>query len=90
MPDKEEPKHILKKKARDPKLALLLAVVLGPLGLLYTDPMGGILMSVLAVLIGVPTGGIGLILVWPVCILWTSIIVTRHTKRGIKRPPPPP
>ncbi len=50
--------------------ALLLVLFFGPLGLLYSSVIGGILMIVIAFVLGLFTFGIGAFLTWPVCILW--------------------
>lgn len=58
---------------KNPKLALLLAALFGPVGLFYTSVVGGLLMSLIGFVLAVFTVGVGLFFVWPVCILWAYV-----------------
>ncbi|MCO8146668.1 hypothetical protein NHN26_15740 [Rhodovulum tesquicola] len=61
----EKPKSIL--------AAFLLAFLFGPLGLLYATVGGGIAMIVLALIIGPITAGLGLLLIWPMSMIWAVL-----------------
>ena len=63
------------------KVALLLATLFGPLGLFYASPVGGLFMTFVCVVVGVGTVGVGLLLAWPVCILWAYVAASSHQQR---------
>ena len=93
---------IVYKKGKSIILAFVLAFFLGPLGLFYASPFGGLIMiffpfittylitinsSEIGILIGVSSFLIWLIIDWLICILW-AIIAASVSKSivTIKRP----
>jgi hypothetical protein len=62
-------------------LAIILAVVFGPLGLLYSSVLGAIVMFVVNIIVGIVTLGFGLFLTWPICGLWAAFAVMSHNKK---------
>jgi len=62
-------------------VATLLAFFFGPLGLLYATVKGGLIMMAVGLLIGVITVGLGLILIWPVCVVWAAMATKNHNGR---------
>jgi hypothetical protein len=67
----EQPRIIVQRKSRG--LAFLLAFLFGPLGMLYTTVGGALIMLVIALVVSLATAGLGLILVWPICIIWSVL-----------------
>lgn len=61
-------------------LAILLAFLFGPLGMLYATVPGAIVMFVLGLLILVPTAGVGLLFTWLVGIVWAGAAASSHNK----------
>jgi hypothetical protein len=62
--------------ARQPKsvgVAILLTVLFGPLGMLYSTVAGALVMLVVSVVLGVPTGGLSVAITWPICIIWGAV-----------------
>jgi hypothetical protein len=51
-------------------VAALLALLLGPPGMVYSTPIGALVMSVVSIPIFIFGGGLLTFLVWPVCIFW--------------------
>lgn len=74
-------KIVIIEKQKSVGLAFLFAFLFGPLGLLYASIIGGIIMCVLAIIISIFTLGLGLILVWPISIIWAIIAVSSENKR---------
>lgn len=70
----------------DWRIAVLLAVLFGPLGLFYATRAGGMLMSFVTLVAGIGTMGVALIFAWPVCILWAYVV----TASGEEPPAPDP
>ncbi len=80
---------ILMLRAKNMLLGFLLTFFFGSLGLFYASILGGIIMSIIEVIvivIAVVTLGIGAIL-FPVthimCIIWALVAITRHNNRLI-------
>ena len=62
-------------------IAILLTVLFGPLGMLYSTIPGAIVMAILSVIIAVVTVGLGLLLTWPICIIWSALAVSSYNKQ---------
>ena len=54
-------------------LALLLVVLFGPVGLLYTSVRGGVALILVALVGSLFTMGFAPLAVWPVCIAWVLV-----------------
>ena len=68
-------------------LAILLAAIFGPFGLFYATVPGAMLMLVAAIALAMFTFGIGVFLVWPLCIVWAAMAVTSYNKK-VQHPQP--
>ena len=64
---------IVVKSQKSIGLAILLTLFLGPLGMLYSTVAGGIIMFFVNLLMLFFTAGLGLILTWPLSIVWAAI-----------------
>jgi hypothetical protein len=67
------PQRIVVVSAKSTGIAIILAVIFGPLVLLYLTVMGAIVMFVVNILIAFVTMGFGLILTWPICGVWAAV-----------------
>ena len=61
-------------------LAVILTVLFGPLGMFYSTVIGGVIMLVASVILGAFTFGLGLLVTWPVCIVWGAVAVSSYNK----------
>jgi hypothetical protein len=59
-------------------VALLLAIFFGPLGLFYATVTGGVVMLIVSFLVGLVTLGFGLLVTWPICVVWSAIAANSH------------
>jgi hypothetical protein len=59
---------------------LFLTLIFGPLGMLYSSILGAVIMFVISAVIGFLTLGLGLIVVWPICLAWTYAAIKKHNK----------
>lgn len=75
------PQRIVVVPTKSVGLAILLGVLFGPLGLLYSTVSGAIVMFVVSIVIGVVTVGFGLILTWPICGIWAAVAAKSHNER---------
>ncbi|WP_294160218.1 hypothetical protein [uncultured Selenomonas sp.] len=62
-------------------VAILLTVLFGPLGLLYSTVKGGIIMIVVAFVVGFLTLGFGALITWPVAIVWSYIATKKYNEQ---------
>ena len=62
-------------------IAIILTFLFGPLGMFYSTITGAIVMMVISAVVGVLTVGFGLLLTWPVCIIWGAIAASSHNKK---------
>lgn len=70
-------------------VAIILTVLFGPLGMFYSTITGGIVMMVVTLIVAVLTVGLGLVVTWPVCIIWGAMAASAHNKNlmsGAHRP----
>jgi len=58
-------------------VAFLLTFLFGPLGMLYTTVPGALVMLVLSVLVAIFTLGVGLLITWPICIIWACVAASK-------------
>ena len=68
---------------RSPKsqgIGLILSLLFGPLGLFYSSIIGGIVMSIISIPVAIFTMGIGLLIIIPICCVWSLISVSSHNK----------
>ena len=57
--------------------AVILAAVLGPVGLAFTSVWAGLFTGFLAIVVGVSTVGAGLIFVWLFCAILAFVMAPR-------------
>lgn len=62
-------------------ISILLTVLFGPLGMLYSTTSGALIMGVASVVLGVITFGLALFLTWPISIVWGAIATNSYNKR---------
>jgi hypothetical protein len=62
-------------------LAILLSLLFGPLGMLYSTITGAIVMLLVNILVAIFTVGFGLLFTWPICVVWAAIATNNHNKK---------
>ena len=77
----QQPQYILVKTNKSVGVALVLTFLFGPLGMLYSTISGGIIMLIISVIVGAVTLGFGLLLTWPVCMIWSAIAANSHNRK---------
>ena len=65
---------------KSPAIALLFAMGLGPIGLLYATIWGGVIMLPLFFIVFLSHLLFPIILVWVVCCIWSMIAVHKHNR----------
>lgn len=78
-----KPATVVIDRTKNIGIAIILTVFFGPLGMLYSTITGAIVMMILSVLIAIVTLGFGLLITWPICIIWAGIAASNHNKQLI-------
>jgi len=60
--------------------AILLSLFFGPLGLLYASVTGGIVMLIISIVVGLFTLGVGLLITFPICIIWAVVATNKYNE----------
>lgn len=69
-------------------MAILLTVLFGPLGMLYSTIPGAVFMMAVHVVIFLVTFGFGTFLfvfTWPMCVLWGALAASAYNRKLIAR-----
>lgn len=62
-------------------IAVVLAIGFGPLGMLYSTVGGAVVMFFLNFFVALVTLGFGLLLTWPLGVLWAAYAASEHNRR---------
>lgn len=62
-------------------ISILLTFLFGPLGMFYSTIIGAIIMMVVSAITAFITVGFGLLLTWPICIIWGAIATSSYNKK---------
>lgn len=79
-PSPAQPQVVVAKSPKSLGIALLLTFLFGPVGLLYSTVKGGVIMIVVAIVLGFLTLGLSCLVVWPVTIVWSYLAVKNYNK----------
>jgi hypothetical protein len=61
--------------------ALVLTFLFGPLGLVYVSVLGGILLTILLLIVVLPTMGLALFIIWLASMIWAALSAsTQHSR----------
>ena len=77
----EQPQRVVVTPTKSMGISIILTVLFGPLGMLYSTIWGGIIMFVISAIVGLLTLGLGLIITWPVCIIWAAVATSSYNKK---------
>lgn len=62
-------------------VAVILAFLFGPLGMMYSTVSGGVIMLIISLIVGIFTLGFGLLFTWPICIIWAALAADKQNKK---------
>ena len=86
MPDVRPPQRVIVvASTKSMWIGIILALLFGPLGLLYYSVLAAIIMLVISVVVAIFTLGIGLLFTNPICAIWAAIAVNNHNKKLLER-----
>lgn len=75
-----QPQVIIAKSPKSVGIALILTLLFGPLGLLYSTVKGGLILIVVGAVLGILTLGMAFIVVWPISIVWSYFAVKKYNE----------
>ena len=76
-----QPQRVVVIPTKGMGISIILTVLFGPLGMLYSTIWGGIIMIVISAVAGLLTLGFGLIITWPICIVWAAVATSSYNKK---------
>lgn len=87
---KEKDNFVLVRPFKSMAVAILLALFLGPIGLLYSSFLGGVIMAIIVfIFIAATSANPGVQplvwVAWLVCPFWAVLASGRHNKKLLKR-----
>lgn len=71
---------VILKTEKSMAVAVILAFLFGPLGLLYASVKGGLIMMLVSAVVLFFTLGIGLLITVPACIIWAIVAVNNYNR----------
>jgi hypothetical protein len=77
----EQPQRVVVTPTKSMGISIILTVIFGPLGMFYSTIWGGIIMIVISAVVGLITLGYGVIVTWPICIIWAAIATSSYNKK---------
>ena len=81
-----QPQRIIVQSTKSVGVAILLTVLFGPLGMLYSTIPGALIMIAVHVVIFLVTFGFGtflFIFTWPICVLWGAMAASSYNRKLI-------
>lgn len=82
MSDENKPaQQIIVTSTKSIAISLILTFLFGALGMLYSTIWGAIIMIVVSIIVATVTLGMGLFLVWPVCMIWGALAAASYNKK---------
>jgi len=62
-------------------LSVVLSLLFGPLGMLYSTVGGAIVMMIVTPIVAIPTLGVGLFITQPICAIWAASATNTYNKK---------
>jgi hypothetical protein len=77
----EQPPRVVVTSTKNMGISIMLTILFGPFGMLYSTIWGAIIMAIIALVVGVLTLGVGLCVIWPICIIWGAVATSVYNQR---------
>lgn len=72
---------VVTKSPKNMGISIALTLFFGPLGMFYSTIAGAIVMMIIDVIVGILTVGIGLLVTWPIQVIWAAIATSSYNKK---------
>ena len=79
LPDKNQVTIVTLTKSMG--ISIILTILFGPLGMFYSTIGGAIVMIFVSLIVGIFTFGVGLLITWPICIIWGAVSVNSYNQK---------
>lgn len=77
----QQPERVVVTPTKSMGISIILTILFGPLGMLYSTIWGGVIMFVISAIVGFLTLGLGLIIIWPTCVIWAAVATSSYNKK---------
>ena len=77
----QQPETVVVTPTKSMGISIILTILFGPLGMLYSTIWGGVIMFVISAIVGFLTVGLGLIITWPICVIWAAVATSSYNKK---------
>ncbi|WP_304246458.1 hypothetical protein [Phocaeicola plebeius] len=75
---------VVTKSPKSVGISIALTLFFGPLGMFYSTILGAIIMIIVDIVVGIFTLGFGLIITWPIQVIWAAIATSMYNKKLMK------
>ena len=75
---------VITKSPKSMGISIALTLFFGPLGMFYSTILGAIVMIIIDIIVGIFTFGLGLIVTWPIQVIWAAIATSMYNKKLMK------
>lgn len=79
--EKQSVQHIVVTSTKSVGVSLILTILFGPLGMLYSTVSGGLIMIFVSFFVALATAGLGLVITWPISIIWGAMAVSSSNQK---------
>ena len=75
---------VITKLPKSMGISIALTLFFGPLGMFYSTILGAIVMIIIDIIVGLLTLGLGLLVTWPIQVIWAAIATSMYNKKLMK------
>lgn len=75
---------VITKSPKSMGISIALTLFFGPLGMFYSTILGAIVMIIIDIIVGLLTLGLGLLVTWPIQVIWAAIATSMYNKKLMK------
>ena len=75
---------VITKSPKSMGISIALTLFFGLLGMFYSTILGAIVMIIIDIIVGVLTLGLGLLVTWPIQVIWAAIATSMYNKKLMK------
>lgn len=72
--------YVIPRPPKSVGAAILLTILFGPLGMLYSTIPGALIMMAISFILAIPTAGISFLITWPICVIWGALAAQSYNE----------
>lgn len=81
----QDPQRIVTVPTKSIGISILLTILFGPLGMFYFTILGAIAMCIISLFVIAFTFYLGLLIIWPICIILGAVATNSYNKEILSR-----